>query len=82
MSVFIRKESLKNEKDAVLNKTVRARNSWFGLIKKGNTLRIMDCERNQAAGCLFVDANNYEDHYSAVKRRTAQKIYILLREQF
>ncbi|MDR2192801.1 MAG: DUF1989 domain-containing protein [Endomicrobium sp.] len=77
MSIFVRKESLRKEKDSIINKTVGAGCGWFGLIKKGRTVRITDCEGNQAADTLFFDANNCQDHYSALRTITAQKnIYL------
>jgi urea carboxylase-associated protein 1 len=77
MPAFIRKESKLDEKKCALNETVCAGDGWFGLIKKGQTVRITDCQGNQAADTLFFDAANYLDHYSAVKTIASQKnIYL------
>jgi urea carboxylase-associated protein 1 len=77
MAVFVRKESARREKDAVLNVTVGAGDGWFGLIKQGQIVRLTDVDGNQAADTLFYSADNPADHYSAVKTILGQKnIYL------
>lgn len=44
---------------------VPARGSWSGVVKKGQTLRIVDLEGKQAVDFLCYNANNYEDRYAA-----------------
>ena len=47
------------------------------VLKPGQVLRIVDLEGNQAADTLFYDAENPEDHYSAVATITGQSnIYL------
>jgi urea carboxylase-associated protein 1 len=77
MSFFVKKESNRFEADAIFNKVVEAGDGWFGIIKKGQIARITDIEGNQAADTLFFDAENPDDHYSAVKTIVNQKnIYL------
>jgi urea carboxylase-associated protein 1 len=45
--------------------TVLAGEPWMHEIHKGQTLRILDLEGNQAADTLFYNAHDYEDRYSA-----------------
>ena len=50
---------------AVLSETCAAGEPWSGLVKKGQTFRILDLEGNQAVDTLFYNANNTEERYSA-----------------
>jgi hypothetical protein len=50
---------------AVINETCAAGEPWSGLVKKGQTFRILDLEGNQAVDTLFYNANNTEERYSA-----------------
>ena len=46
-------------------------------MKPGQVLRIVDLEGNQAADTLFYDAENPEDHYSAIATIAGQgNIYL------
>lgn len=45
---------------------ILAGDGWAGVIKKGETLRIVDLEGNQAVDTLFYNADDHSDHYSAV----------------
>jgi len=45
---------------------VGAGDYWMHVIKKGETLRILDLEGNQAADTLFYNAHDPSDRYSAV----------------
>lgn len=50
---------------AIYRKTVLAGDHWSWVIKRGQILRIVDLEGNQAADTLFYDALNPENRYSA-----------------
>ena len=52
--------------DAVLNETCDAGDPWIGIVKKGQTFRILDLEGNQAVDTLFYNANDATERYSAV----------------
>src|SRR3954468_23344889 len=66
MTVITKVESSRKESEAIYNKTIPAGEGWMHELKKGQVLRIVDLEGNQAADTLFYDAENPEDHYSAV----------------
>lgn len=66
MVVFHRVESPRRTEDAVLDETVLAGDGWMHELQPGQVLRIVDMEGNQAADTLFYDADNPDDHYSAV----------------
>lgn len=66
MAAFIRTESLLLENQACHDETVLAGDGWMRILEPGETLRIVDLEGNQAADTLFFDADNSDDHYSAV----------------
>ncbi len=59
------KESNLLESDAIFSEVVLAGDYWFHTIKKGQTLRILDMEGNQAADTLFYDASDSLNRYSA-----------------
>lgn len=50
---------------AVYRHVIRAGAHWSRLVKKGQVLRIVDLEGNQAADTLFYDARDPENRYSA-----------------
>ncbi|OIR06536.1 hypothetical protein GALL_114540 [mine drainage metagenome] len=59
---------------AVLRHVIPAGDPWSGLVRKGQTLRIVDLEGNQSADTLFYDAHDPENRYSAadtVRRQRA-----------
>lgn len=58
-------ESKRSINDASYRKVIPAGDFWLHEIKKGETLRIIDLEGNQAADTLFYDAHNPENRYSA-----------------
>ncbi len=51
--------------DAIYRQVVRAGDHWSHLVKKGQTLRIVDLEGNQAADTLFYNAHDPAERYSA-----------------
>jgi urea carboxylase-associated protein 1 len=62
---------------AAFNATVEAGDSFVHTIRKGQTVRIVDLEGNQAVDTLFYNAHNYADRYSAQDTiREQQNIYL------
>jgi len=59
-------ESRLDPKTAVVDEICRAGEPWMHLIKRGQVLRILDVEGNQAVDTLFYSADDPEDRYSAV----------------
>ncbi|WP_370979443.1 urea amidolyase associated protein UAAP2 [Agaribacterium sp. ZY112] len=51
---------------ALLHDVVAAGDYWMKIIKKGQTLRILDMEGNQAADTLFYSAEDPSERYSAM----------------
>lgn len=49
----------------VLDRVVAARTPWSGVVRKGQVLRIIDLESQQAVDALFYNANAYHERYSA-----------------
>lgn len=77
MGVFNRVESPRKAEDAIYDRTVLAGDGWSQELTPGQVLRIVDLEGNQAADTLFYDAENPEDHYSAVTTIASQgNIYL------
>ncbi|AFC27702.1 urea carboxylase-associated protein 1 [Paenibacillus mucilaginosus 3016] len=77
MAVFNRVESPRKIEDAVYDVIVPAGDGWMKELEPGQVLRIVDLEGNQAADTLFYDAENPEDHYSAIATMTGQgNIYL------
>lgn len=52
-------------KDAAQNVTVAAGEPWLGNVARGQVLRIVDLEGNQAVDTLFFNAHDRDEHYSA-----------------
>jgi uncharacterized protein len=59
------KESSLQPSDAAYRETVRAGDYWMHVVKRGETLRIVDVEGNQAADTLFFSAADPHERYSA-----------------
>lgn len=59
-------ESMRRPADAIHREVVEAGDYWMRLVKRGQTLRILDLEGNQAADTLFYSAADPADRYSAV----------------
>jgi len=67
-------ESSLSPETAVYREVVPAGEFWLHEIKRGQTLRIVDLEGNQAADTLFYDAQDPENRYSAsdtIRRQAA-----------
>ena len=63
--------------DAAFTATVGAGDSFVHVIRKGEHIRIVDLEGNQAVDTLFYNADNYADRYSAQDTiRTQGNIYL------
>jgi hypothetical protein len=61
----------------ILDVTVLAGDGFSGVVKKGQTMRMIDLEGNQAADTLLYNAHDFTDRYSAVDTITAQgNIYL------
>lgn len=60
------KESALEISNASYNKVIDAGDYYIGIVKKGETFRILDLEGNQAADTLFFNANNPVERYSAM----------------
>jgi hypothetical protein len=58
-------ESTLDSADAVYRHVIPAGDGWMHLIKRGQTLRILDLEGNQAADTLFFNADDLSERYSA-----------------
>lgn len=56
----------------VLDQVVPARAPWSAVVKKGQTLRIIDLESQQAVDALFYNAHAYSERYSAQETVIAQ----------
>ncbi|TVY09709.1 urea amidolyase associated protein UAAP2 [Paenibacillus cremeus] len=77
MTVFNRVESARRAEDAIYDQTIAAGDGWMHELQPGQVLRIVDLDGNQAADTLFFDADNAEDHYSAVQTIAGQgNIYL------
>jgi len=66
-----------NASQAQYSFDVLAGDPWIHEVRKGQTLRIVDLEGNQAVDTLFYNACDYSDRYSAIDTITRQKnIYL------
>ncbi|MEO8097023.1 MAG: urea amidolyase associated protein UAAP2 [Acidobacteriota bacterium] len=65
MSVLELTASRLRPADASYRHIIPAGEPWAHEVRKGQTLRIVDLEGNQAADTLFFNARNLQDHYSA-----------------
>ena len=64
-------------KNAVFSEIVEAGQHFIREIKKGQTVRIVDVEGNEAADTLFFNARDPSEHYSAIETvRAQQNIYL------
>jgi urea carboxylase-associated protein 1 len=58
---------------AILDVAVPARAPWSGVLRRGQTLRIIDLEGQQAVDALFYRADHFEERYSAQDTLREQK---------
>lgn len=61
----MRKDSTLDASAARYRKVVPAGDYWMHVVRRGETLRILDLEGNQAADTLFYNADDPAEHYSA-----------------
>lgn len=59
-------ESKLTPETAVISDTVGAGDYYLKIVKKGQTIRILDLEGNQAADTLFYNADDTSERYSAI----------------
>lgn len=59
-------ESQLNPDHSICREVVDAGDYYLGIVKAGETFRILDLEGNQAADTLFFNANNPAERYSAM----------------
>ncbi|MGI9273340.1 MAG: urea amidolyase associated protein UAAP2 [Endozoicomonas sp.] len=62
---MIKKSSLLPE-GALFRETIKAGDYWMKVVRKGQTLRILDTHGNQAADTLFYSADDPTERYSAM----------------
>ena len=61
----------------MIDTVVPAGEPWMGVVKRGETFRIVDLEGNQAVDTLFYNADDTHEHYSAQNTIQAQaRIYL------
>jgi uncharacterized protein len=65
-------ESQRSPASASRSELVAAGEAWLGRIDRGQVLRIVDLEGNQAVDTLFFNASDTRDRYSAVDTIRAQ----------
>ena len=66
-------ESKRNEAEAVYVETVKAGAGWMHPVKKGQVLRIVDLNGNQAVDTIFYNADDIYERYSVQQTVQAQK---------
>jgi urea carboxylase-associated protein 1 len=77
MSAMTLVESALDASNAVYRCVIPAGEPWLREIRKGERLRIIDLEGNQAVDTLFYNAHDYSDRYSAQDTIREQKnIYL------
>ncbi|RSL34042.1 DUF1989 domain-containing protein [Salibacterium salarium] len=77
MTVLTKVESERKPENAVYEEWIPAGEGWMRELKPGQVFRIVDVDGNEAADTLFYDADNPEDHYSAINTINAQNnIYL------
>ncbi len=57
----------------VYDTIIPARAPWSGVVRAGQTLRIIDLEGNQAVDCILYNASHPDDRYSAAHTIAAQR---------
>lgn len=70
-------ESKLNPDSAIIDETCAAGEPWVKIVKRGQILRIVDLEGNQAVDTLFFNANRSLERYSVTDTIRAQnKLYL------
>jgi len=62
----------------VLDEVIAARAPWSHVVRRGQTLRIIDLEGNQAVDCLLYNADDLGERYSAPDTLVAQRNIFLV----
>jgi len=57
---------------ALIDTVIPAGEPWMGVVRRGETFRIVDLEGNQAVDTLFYNADDTHEHYSAQNTIQAQ----------
>jgi len=71
------KQSTLNPANARLRQVVSAGDYFIGVVNKGETVRLVDLEGNQAADTLFFNADDPHERYSAIDTiREQANVYI------
>ena len=65
-AAIVRRRSALLPGEAVFSTVIRAGDYWIDTLRRGQRLRIVDVEGNQAADTLFFNAADVADRYSAV----------------
>src|SRR5688500_6963681 len=74
---FKYQESALRPESAVVNVVVPAGEPWLGRVGRGQVIRIVDLEGNQAVDTLFFNADDTSERYSAVDTiRGQQGLYL------
>jgi uncharacterized protein YcgI (DUF1989 family) len=56
----------------VYDQIIPARAPWSHIVQAGQTMRVIDIEGNQAADCIFYNAHDTAERYSAAETLVAQ----------
>ena len=65
MSEFVLKESVLDSRRAIFDEVLPAGRGWSHDLRRGQVMRIVDLEGNQAVDTLFYSARNPDERYSA-----------------
>lgn len=68
---------MSTQPNCVIDAVVPAGEPWIGVVKRGQMLRIVDLEGNQAVDTLFFNAHDRDEHYSAQDTLQAQQAIYL-----
>ena len=69
---FMKKSSNFDPATAVYDHVIPARTPWSGLVRKGQSIRIVDSFGQQSADTLFYNAHNHAERYDAQATLAAQ----------
>ncbi|MFD1334647.1 urea amidolyase associated protein UAAP2 [Oceanobacillus iheyensis] len=73
MTFLTKVTSSREVQNAVYDYALPAGEGWMYELQPGQVLRMVDTEGNQAADTLFYDAENLDDHFSAITTISEQK---------
>ena len=72
--------SAREESEALLDVTIAATQPWSGIVRRGQVLRIVDVEGQQAVDTLFYKADDYSERYSAQDTLLAQRSAYIVKD--